>query len=166
MTTKEALAELKALVKQTREMLYRRIALADQVLTDLDWIAQVHGGSDLKAQDALESEFFPDLGGYVTLGKLRMMFRDVPKKTWAALKYRIQAVEIEYDNMAQPEKHETTKRTAWKQIAEERGDKLEQAERRVAALTTRVSELEAERGRLLGRIEQLEKMAGRQPALV
>jgi hypothetical protein len=163
MTTKQALAELKKLAKEAGRSLYRRLELAAVVLQDLDWIAQVHGGSDLKAQDALEDEFFRDVGGYVTLGKLLAMYRHVPKAKWVELRYKVQAIELEYDEQAAPDKRETGVRTAWKQIAEERGDKLEAAERKILILQAKVDGLTSENERLKGRIEQLEKMLERKP---
>lgn len=156
MTTKQALAELKKLAKESADNLYRRIELADTVLQDLDWIARVHGGSDLKAQDALESEFFGNLGGYVTLGKLRAMFRNVPKAKWAELRYHVQAVELVYDEQAKPEKHESGQRTAWKQVAEERQDRLEAVERKAAAATEAAAAAEEKATKTLGRVEQLQ----------
>jgi len=160
MTTKQALTELKKLAREAADNLYRRIELAATVLKDLDWIAQIHDGSDLKAQDALESEFFRDLGGYVTLGKLIAMYRSVPKARWAELRYNVQAVEIVYDEQGTPEKREIGQRTAWKQIAEERGEQLEAANRQLASLQTQLADLTSENGRLHGRIEQLEKLLG------
>ena len=166
MTTKQALAELKKLAKQAKDTLYRRIALAEQVLSDLDWIAQAHGGSDIKAQDAIEDEFFGELGGDPSLGKLRAMYRQFPKAKWEELRYKIRAIEILYDEQGEPQKRETGKRTAWKEIAEERGEKLEAAERKIASLQSQVTDLTSENERLRGRIEQLEKMLGRQPVAV
>jgi hypothetical protein len=174
MTTKQALRELKTLAAAAADNLYRRIELAATVMSDLDWIAEIHGGSDLKAQDALESEFFRDLGGYVTLGKLIAMYRHVPHDEWKGVKYDVAGVEAIYDGRVDTEDAgEKGKRTSWKQLAEERQDKidrLESAHKQVSDLATRqtseldqlrarVKELETENARLLGRIEELERRA-------
>lgn len=160
MTSKEALRELKQLAKAAADNLYRRIELATVVLSDLDWIATVHDGSDLKAQDALQSEFFKDLGGYITLGKLCAMYRAVPMKQWKECRYDIAAVEIIYDGQAAGEttKAEQGKRTAWKSLAEERGEALAKAECELQALRGQVTRLGRENDRLRGRVEQLEKL--------
>jgi len=158
MTTKQALAELKKLAASAADNLYRRIELAATVMQDLDWIASVHDGSDLKAQDALQSEFFKDLGGYVTLGKLIAMYRHVPATDWKECRYDVAAVEVLYDQQAAPDQKETRNRKAWKAAAEELEQKLDVAERRVASLQTKVDELTLENGRLRGRVEQLERL--------
>lgn len=151
MTTKQALGELKTLVKSAKENLYRRIALAREVLGDLDWIATVHGGSDLRAQDALQSEFFPDLAGYVSLGKLILMQQHVPVETWQECRYDIAAVEVLYDQQRAADAGEPKPaRPSWKTIAEERA--------------ARISELERELSRMQGRLEELEKFARLEPA--
>jgi len=174
-TTRQALLELKKLAKSAADNLYRRIELSAQVMGDLDWIAAEHGGSDLKAQDALQDQFFKDLGGFVSLGKLIAMFRNVPQETWAELKYDVAAVEVVYDGQA-VEKTEKGTKTAWKPIAEERGDKIECLQRQVSNVTeladkqrsevellrAKVEELTRENDRLLGRVEELQRLLDRQ----
>ena len=164
MTTKQALMELKKLAATAADNLYRRIELAVNVLADLDWIAQVHGGSDLKAQDALQSEFFRDLGGFISLGKLCAMYRHVPASEWKACRYDVAAVEVTYDDQAATEKRETGKRTAWKAIAEERAEQIDQQTAEVLHLRGEVERLRDENARLHGRVEQLEKQLDREPA--
>jgi hypothetical protein len=155
--TKTCLTELKRLVKDAKANLYRRIELAATVLADLDWIAREHGGSELKAHDALQSEFFPDLGGYLSLGKLLQMYRKVGKPQWEECRYDIAAVEVVYD-----EQHQTTtaeergSRTAWKKIAEERAERIEQLEAYVAKLTSENDRLSAENTDLRNRVARLE----------
>ena len=158
MTTKQALAELKKLAASAADNLYRRIELAATVMQDLDWIASVHDGSDLKAQDALQSEFFRDIGGYVTLGKLIAMYRHVPAADWKECRYDVAAVEVLYDQQAAPDQKETRNRKAWKAAAEELEQKLDVAERRVASLQTKVDELTLDNERLRGQVEQLERL--------
>jgi len=167
--TKQALAELKTLAKAAADTLYRRIELADQVLGDLDWIAREHGGSDLKAQDALQSEFFAELGDFITFGKLRAMFRDVPKAKWREARYNIAAVEAIYDEQAPTKGGEKGKRTAWKAIAEKRGEELEKAQEKIAKLEGEIAKQEGdiatlrdENNRLKGRVEQMERMLTRE----
>lgn len=164
--TKQALSELKKLAASAVDNLYRRIELAVQVLGDLDWIATEHGGSDLMAQDALQSEFFRDLGGFISLGKLCAMYRAVPAGEWKACRYDVAAVEAVYDGLAETEKKEVGKRTAWKAIAEERAEQLDEQTAELLRLRSEVEKLRDENARLHGRIEQLEKLLDRDPAAV
>jgi len=153
--TKKALTELKDLAKQAGTNIYRRLELAVQVLDDLDWIAAEHGGSDLKAQDAVETEFFPDLHGYVSLGKLIAMFRRVSRAQWAEVRFDIAAVEVLYDAQGDEDERAAAKRTAWKVVAEERGEKLAEIEHALATVQADATKASTEVERLRGRIEQL-----------
>ena len=156
-STKSCLAELKRLVKAAKVNLYRRIELAATVLADLDWIAREHGGSELKAHDALQSEFFPDLGGYLSLGKLVQMFRCVPKAQWVEHRYDIAAVEAVYDEQRRATTlEEKGTRTSWKTLAMERAERIVQLEAIVAKLTADNDQLKAENAELRIRIATLE----------
>lgn len=158
--TTQLLAELRTLASQATDNLYRRIGLAAEVMGDLDWIASVHGGSDLKAADALQDEYFRDLGGYVSLGKLLAMYRKITQPQWAEVKYDVAAVEVLYDEQT-TETHERGERTSWKKVAEERAGKIEDLERQVkqlieanGTLHEEVTELRAKCARLEGRLEE------------
>jgi hypothetical protein len=140
--TKEALLELKALASQATDNLYRRIGLAVQVLADLDWIATEHAGNDLKAQDALQSEFFRDLGGFLSLGELCAMYRALPQERWAALRYNVAAVHVVYRKLAQPES--SRPRPSYKAVAEEVKERVRLYEQqatvaRQEAVTTKIA---------------------------
>lgn len=168
--TTQLLAELRTLAKEARENLYRRVGLAAQVMADLDWIAAVHGGSDIKAAEALRDEYFHDIGGYITLGKLIQIHAKMPREEWDALRCNIAAIEVEYDRQygPQPTKRESTH---WKPIAEEQEQRADKAEAELSGsrelldrqrteldgLRDRVRQLELENERLKGRIEQLER---------
>jgi len=155
--TGKCLTELKSLVKAAKDNLYRRIELAAAVLSDLDWIAQVHGGSDLKAQDALQAEFFPDLNGYLSLGKLVAMYRHVEKSRWEEVRYDISAVEVLYDDSrSQTTTEEKGQRTAWKAIAKDRLDEIERLKAQVGELTAAMQKLREENKSLVAQVARLE----------
>lgn len=174
--TAQMLAELKKLAATAGNNLYERIKLASQVMADLDWIASVHGGNDLQAADALQDEFFRELGGFITLGKLIAMYKGVSIEQWQEVKYDIAAVEAIYNEETR-ETHEKGVRTSWKKVAEERGERIEQLERsskqveEVAAvrqteterLRNEVARLKEENAKLRGRIEELERQLSLQP---
>lgn len=161
--TPQLLAELKTLAGQAESNLYRRIGLAREVMADLDWIATVHGGSDLKAADALQTEYFRDLGGYVSLGKLMLMHEKVDQAEWVDVKYDVAAVEVLYDDRTR-ETRETGTRTSWKALAEERGAKVEELQHQVsklleanATLREENTELRAKVARMEGRMEEISR---------
>jgi hypothetical protein len=169
--TSQLLAELKTLAAIAVKNLYQRIGLAAEVMGDLDWIAMIHGGSDLKAADALQDEYFRDLGGYVSLGKLILMYQKVDQTQWEEARYDVAAVEVIYDGLTR-ETHEKGERTSWKKVAEERGERLEDVERsvkqieevaevrktEVERLREEVERLKAENANLRGRIEELQNL--------
>jgi hypothetical protein len=165
--TTQLLAELKTLARQAEANLYTRIGYACEVMADLDWIATVHGGSDLKASDALQDEYFRDLGGFISLGKLMAMYRKVEKQRWEEVKFDVAAVEVIYDD-SNPDQVEKGKRTSWKKVAEERKAKIEELERQIKTLVEangqlreEVTELRAKAARLEGRIEEMDRKRGR-----
>ena len=155
--TKSCLSELKRLVKDAKTNLYRRIELAATVLVDLDWIAKEHGGSELKAHDALQAEFFPDLGGYLSLGKLVQMFRKVAKSQWEECRYDIAAVEVVYDDQRQQTTtEEKGTRTAWKALAAERAEEVDRLKAQVSQLMEANAKLREENTELRAKVARLE----------
>ena len=155
MSTKKNIAELKQLVGQVKQNLYRRIELAAAVLADMDWIAFEHGGSDLKAHDALKSEFFPDLGGYLSLGKMIQMYRHVEREEWERLHYDVSAVEVVYDMSREvdPVRKSTVK---WKQVAGEREEEIKRLKEQLAQSLDANSQLREEASALRTKLHRLE----------
>lgn len=156
--TKSCLSELKRLVKDAKANLYRRIELAATVLADLDWIAREHGGSELKAHDALQAEFFPDLGGYLSLGKLVQMFRTVAKSQWEECRYDIAAVEVVYDDQRRQQTtvEEKGTRTSWKALAAERAEEVDRLKAQVSQLMEANGKLRADNSELQSQVARLE----------
>lgn len=138
--TSQLLAELKKLTDSAVDNLYRRIEIAATVMEDLDWIAQVHGGSDLKAADALKKDFFPDLDGFITLPKLIEMYKKIEREEWEACHYNVRAVEVIYEDRHWAKK-EKGQRTAWKKLAEERGMRIAELEKRITELEEQIKQL-------------------------
>ena len=163
--TTQLLAELKNLAKDAADNLYRRIAIAREVMSDLDWIATVHGGSDVRAADALQDEYFRDLKGFVSLKKLMDMHRDVSHEDWKSVSYGIAAVKAIHDEQLAGEKstkHEV--RTNWKVKCAEKDERIEDLERQVEQLLEsnqklrgENAELRSQIARLEGRIEEMDR---------
>lgn len=176
-TTTQRLAALKQLATLAKDNLFRRIQLAAEVMSDLDWIAQTHGGSDLKAQDALQDEYFSEIGGLVTLGRLLAIYKSFPdEQVWREYKYDLAAL----DSLCREQQEETEPRqyTNWKQVAEERAEELDKTQKEASraeelcerqreeidGFRERIAELENDNAMLRGRIEELEKLVGRKEA--
>lgn len=159
--TTQRLAQLKNLADQAAENLYERIKLASEVLEDLDWIAECFGGSDLKAMDTLQADYFRDLGGFITMGELIRMYKTLPKHVWEECRYNVAAVQVEYKNRTQPESTNEKKgggRPKWKEIAEEAQQRIETLERQVEQLLEANQSLRAERDEWRQKAEELESL--------
>jgi len=167
--TTQLLAQLKTLAESAMDNLYQRIGLASQVMSDLDWIASIFDGNDIKAYDTLTDEYFRDLGGYITLSKLIAMHNDVDESEWKALRYDIAAVEVVYDRKTKPTKEKgESVRTSWKKEYEKMVEKASELETQVSQLLDANStlreenlELRASVARLEGRIEEMDRMLPR-----
>lgn len=166
--TAQLLGELKRLSRESSDNMYRRIEIAIQVLDDYDWIADVHKGSRDAAVNSLAAEFFADIGGFISLGKLMDMHARIDKAAWKEHKFDVAAIEVLYDERSKPERHEMGKRTSWKKIAEERQDRIEQLERQIKELMSSNSQLRDENtelrtnvARLEGRIEEMDRRTAR-----
>lgn len=175
MTTTQRLAELKSLANQAKTNLFRRIQLAAEVLADADWIGRVHDGSDTKAQDVIQDEYFSELSEYLTLGTLLAIYRAFPDEAvWGKYKYNLAAMELLYQEQVKSsdEQKPAATRMHWKTEAAKLADQLKtvEADKRMASdlserqaseletLRQRVQQLERENAGLLGRIEELERM--------
>ena len=97
MTGTQIYARLMNLCDQTGEKHHERVALADKLLKDKDWVRSPEGGGgdENKAIDRLETQCFGDLCGAVSLPQLLELYHNVPdvavwrkhrfnlKKIWA-----------------------------------------------------------------------------------
>ena len=173
MSTAKNLAELKQLRDVATRNIFRRIQLAEDVLSDLKWIAATHQGDDGAAQDAIQSEFFPDLGGFINLGRLREVLRAFPTEaTWKEYRYDLRAmVELLHQQENEEGIEERANRTSYKKLAGELEQRAKTAERAAStsqeALVTaqqRISDLETEVARCHGRIEELTRLIDRRHA--
>lgn len=138
--TKKALAELKKLSAKVGEQLYVMVGHAKACLADADWIASEHGGDMFVAQDWLQAQFFPLIGGFVSLGQLIALHDKHTKEVWQEYRYNLQAL-LDVD-AASREAQGAAKRKSWKAIAQE-------LEVEVEKLKARVAELESEKIQLM-----------------
>lgn len=179
-TTTQKLARLKVLRDDAGANIYERCRLAAEVLADTDWIAAIHGGSLDAAEQAVQDEYFADLGGYVTLGTLTDIYRTFPDEAeWKARKYNLQVMEAEWEE-ARAEEREVKPRVRpqYKVLAEEAKERAEKAERQAEQVETLLSgerqsaarlreELETlrmENAELRGRVRELERLVDKRLA--
>jgi hypothetical protein len=164
--TTALLAELKQLAAEASKNPYRRVVLADTILQDAAWIARHFDGNDNKALDALEDDYFRDIGKIYKLGVLRAVLRRFPTEAeWAEVHYDITALVILWESERPKEKGEPQSRVSRADL-EEAEEKLRDAERenrsyreREIELRQRIKELEEENQRLRGRIDELERIS-------
>ena len=178
-TTKSKLAELKKLAGHAGELLYKRVRLAAEVLADGAWIEEAFDGDDMKAHDAVAEQYFGDLGGLMTVGEMIAIYHQFPEQAvWQTNRYNLCALDIEYhkqvavdeDAEAKPEriswKTKTAEVIAEKNHVEAEAQRLRAAadsqSTELAALRSRVKELEADNAMLRGRLEELQRIMDRQ----
>ena len=174
--TDQHLAELKRLFKQTGSMAFRRLQLADKVLTDDEWLADNHQGDEDRAIRWLQKHYFSDCLLGLRLEDLLRLYRYFPDAAkWKAAKYDVGVLVAEYDTAHRKNKNEMTKRErhviTHKQFNEEVA-KRKEAEAQLAVAQGRIRELESklellhsqlgERDRTIakleGRLQELEKL--------
>ncbi len=179
MTTKQKLVELKKLAGVAGPNIYQRARIANEVLADKDWIAEQHEGDEFRAIAHLESEFFADLRGYITLGRLRELITAYSEeRTWKELRYDLSALEAKHSEEHGEQPALRGQRTSWKAKAEQLSEQVDQLMRDRARdrqdvdnarasedkMQARIRELENENANLLGRICELEKLLKRDAA--
>jgi len=91
-TTTKKLAALKQLCDVTGENLFERLKLADEVLSDREWV-NISFISEAAARDHLAERYFPDIFGLVTTGELFQLIKAFPlKSNWEEHKYHVKAM--------------------------------------------------------------------------
>mgnify|MGYP005725305667 CR=1 FL=1 len=169
-TTTQKIAELKEVSRNLRRNIYRSVKLAAEILSDTDWIAQVHGGNLDAAEAAIESEYFSAISGLLTLGTLLDIYRHFPSENqWIERNYNLSAMHAEWEDSRAEESKETLQghRTSWKKEAEKLKKELDEATTAISdrkTLIQRINDLEIENAELRGRLAELEKLVERQMA--
>lgn len=173
-TTTQLLAELKTLAKDAGANIYRRIQLATEVLRDHEWIAVTCNGNEDQAIKLLESEYFADLHGYVTLGRMRQLLKEFSREAeWQEYNYDLAAMDALYEERHKDDPSTPRQHTNWKAQVAEREEEIQQlnADRRrdreelkenrqtISRLEADVQKLSIENAELKGRIAELEKIA-------
>lgn len=173
-TTTKKLAELKKLASRAGDGIYQRLKLCAEVLRDDDWILMTFGGVLDDAVKALEDDYFPDLKSFVSLDICLVVYRAYPdREIWRQHSDQLGAmIAMHEEQSTQETKQSSRQRTNWKQVAAEEElirkkaeqqvenlrDQVEMQRSELAELRSSLRDLEHERDRLLGRIEELERL--------
>jgi hypothetical protein len=107
MTAQETFTELRTLRDSAGEFHYKRIALADRLLKDRDWVTSPSGGGgdESKALDRLEQDCFGDLCGAIGLPNLLEIYHHVPDvKDWRKHKFDLKKIWAEWKARQTPER--------------------------------------------------------------
>lgn len=153
-STNQNLKRLQTLADVADKNIFERIDLAAKVLADLDWVAENHENED-KARSWLESQFFNQLAGVFSLGKLFQIYEQFPdEKQWAEYRYDLPAMHSLWRERQSDDGGLTGTRTAWKPIAEEFKARCEELESENASLKLQVAELTHKNAVLEGRLAE------------
>lgn len=166
-STRRNLNRLRELAGKAGENIYERCQLATALLDDHDWIAAEHGGSQSKAMDWLEEDFFADLSGSFPLGRLLQIFRHFPNiAQWKKRKFHLRdllADMLEEQNNEPGAKERRERRTVtlreYEQLSNEKNDlefALKRAKTTIEAHEKRIASLEKENRILREKVAFLE----------
>lgn len=92
MNTQQIYIELVNLRNQAGTNIYQRLKLADQLLSDRDWVCRPDGGGgdESRAIDRLEDDCFGDLCGALSLPQMLEVMHATPdEKVWKQNKYNL-----------------------------------------------------------------------------
>lgn len=158
--TKKRFIRLKELAADAYSNIYERVKLASEVLKDSDWIIETYDGDSFVAREAVQSEYFADLGGYVKLPTLLNILDMFPtEETWRHNRYDLRAMEIEYANAQKSNKEpKTGRKTATLAQLQEKDETIARLRASLKAEKEKVRRLEAENKQLKDEIESLHQV--------
>jgi len=144
MTTKQKHTQLKNLAKDAKANLYEMIKLADQIVSDHEYIDEM-GGEDV-VLEMLEADEFSHFGGSPSLSQMLHAFRANPDlKTWKEYRFDIWRM----IDLATPSKDPVERvRTNWKARAEELEVEKAGLEEKVSSMSSELEELKQQNAEL------------------
>lgn len=171
--TKDKITKLREMAGKAGSSVLERLTLVESLLKDADYLA-LYGDDLAKAEASASNEFFPDLDGWVGLGRLVDVVRRFPDEgTWKEYRYNLRAMVDLFDQQRDDERPErpirrTVKVADFEDLQTEKAD-VEYALKRereasrqkdceAAELRRQLVERDREIERLRGRIEELERI--------
>jgi hypothetical protein len=91
------LRQLRRLAAEAYDNIYERLTITTQLLADSAWLAQQHNGQRVAAIQELQTTYFRDVGGYISLSKLLLLFNAFSRQQWESYRFDIRAMELIYD---------------------------------------------------------------------
>ncbi len=169
-TSAKLLAKLAELTDLAGANYYQRISIANELMQDREWIVAECKGDDYHAAAILETKYFHDLSGSMTIWMLLTIFRKYPEESsWKAAKYNLRHLyskckpapadraapvhikKADFQKVEQEAKE-------YKFEAQKLKKEVVAKESEVETLQKRVQQLESENIRLKGRIDSLERI--------
>lgn len=153
MTGREMYAELVNLRNQAGQNIYQRLKIADQLLSNKDWVEdETQGGGDIsKACDRLEQDCFADLCGVLSLPQMLEIYKHYKsEKTWRDNKYNLRKMYWAMKEVQKPSKQNKQEPTN-----PPSDDPLVSLRKENKELRQQVSELQRENKRLRTTLQQM-----------
>ncbi len=95
----EALKRLEVLAKEAGATLFERVRLLSELLENHQWIEAKFHGEEGKAGDFLGSIYFADIGGLISVWKLRDLYKwRADEVFWQEHKYNLKLLHKEYED--------------------------------------------------------------------
>ena len=127
--TKKAFLRLKELRDQAGPKIYERVSEAAKVMADHDWIIEVHCGDDDVAREAVQHEYFPDLGQLISLQTLLNIIKEFPTENeWKDNRYDLGLLKAMYEERHKVEKPKPTRESVTLQEYREAMDRIQRLE--------------------------------------
>jgi len=177
MTSAQALARLATLSEDAGTNYYERIQLADQLMQDRNWLATNFKSDDYAAAEMLETKYFHDLSGSMTVWMLLHIYRKFPNQAdWKAQKYHLRTLYAMCKPPANtsPTVKRTIKVADYEKVEQQVKETKFQLQQKTKALEVRESELEIlkkkvtrlerENAELHGRVNELERILSKKLA--
>jgi len=157
-TTDQKHAQLKKISQQHRKNIYDMLRLANEILSDHDYVDRFGGEADMI--DMMEADEFAHFGGQPSLSAMLRAFRANPKKgTWQEYNFNLRVM----IDLSEPQKDRgETMRINWKARCAELQEKLKATEATLAdykqanvELREKCDALGSEAGELRGQLKML-----------
>ncbi len=177
----QILVRLRALTGEAGHNYFVRISLVHALLQNAAWLQSEHGGDSYRAAEALEDNYFHDVCGAVTLWQLLQIYQRFPAEAdWQKHGYHIGKM-LEACKPAQEEAPCKTTRTVVKKAEMEavqnraaeaesqlkaRVKEIKAKDQQIVDLQDQVAKLKTENSKLLGRVEELERVLGNKLAKI
>lgn len=169
--TSEKIVMLRTMLGKAGEMHYSRIKLAQEIISDKEWLVTNFNGDQILAGEALEKNYFGDLCGAISFWRLLRIIEEFPNiKDWKEHKFNLTKMSAIIDarnekkqgfrwSITQKEAKELeSDKNRFKRLYEMAKADLESANKKIADLENTVLLLTKEKARLTKEIAELQEI--------